>query len=168
MSTPIDLADHVAVIERYVVARAASVFAGLYLDYDEEVLCVGFTRDAGTHLAALRATAPRPELVVAFTADATRRELENLADRILEDLLRGAYHPPAPIADVRVDIPSNRVAVTVLAPAPFPEIASDLFRRYGGLVSLEAVPLASRTPHCRARERRRGQSGVSGPRRSRR
>lgn len=57
--------------------------------------CGGFTRDGTARLAALRATAPRPELIGAFPASATRRELESLADRVLEDLLRGADLPPA-------------------------------------------------------------------------
>lgn len=101
-------ADRLVATSKAYGAEHPEVFAGLLLA--EGRLWLGFTTDAGRHLAAVRARVDHPDLLRAFVADFAERELRGLQERIALDLARLAEEG-VEVTTVGVDVRRNRVEV---------------------------------------------------------
>lgn len=119
-------ADGLVAASRAYGAEHPDVFAGLLLAQGR--LWLGFTADAASHLAAVRARVDRPELLRAFVADFAERDLRDLQERIAPDLAQLADEG-VDVKMVGVDVRRNRVEVGLASVGTgAPEV---LARRYG-------------------------------------
>ncbi len=88
----------------------ADVFAGLFVA--DGRVWVGFTADAAAHLAAARERLARPEMLVAFEARYSERELRALQARISADIDELA-RLGVDVSSISADVRRNRVEVGV-------------------------------------------------------
>ena len=89
-------------------AEHPDTYAGLFLSTGH--VYVGFTRDAEEHLAALRQRVDDPEVLRAFRAKYTYRELDKVKQQLSSEM-RPPSEEGIPISGVAVDEYHNRVSV---------------------------------------------------------
>lgn len=131
-------ADRLVTVSRTYGAEHPDLFAGLVLAQGR--LWLGFTTDAARHLAAVRARVDRPDLLRAFVADFSERELRALQERITGDL-PSLDDEGREVTMIGVDVRRNRVQVSFRSVGTGAPEA--LTRRYGTamLVVQEGIDL---------------------------
>jgi hypothetical protein len=104
-----ELGWHIALVEDYVARRARDVFAGVWRDEAARGVVAAFTGDAERHRRSLEGLlVPEAGRVEVRHAQWTRRELEALCERILDDAVDGRL---SGFAGIVLDLPGNRVVL---------------------------------------------------------
>ena len=142
-SFPVDANPLVAGARAY-GAEHPDVFADLFLAGGR--LWLGFTADAASHLVAVRARVDRPDLLRAFIADYTERDLRALQERISGDLSNLARERIL-VESVALDVVHNRVEIGLASSGA--DARRILTRRYGPAMivirgGVEAHPTTAR------------------------
>ena len=109
------------------------VYAGMFLSTGH--VYVGFTVDAEGHLFELRQRADDPEVLRAFRADHTYRELREVSERLSSDM-HALWEEGIPVTIVGADEYHNRVSVWLRRRDALHETI--LTSRYGEMLTFDA------------------------------
>jgi hypothetical protein len=133
------LQDSLSDIDDYAAEHARGSYAGTYVDQQHGALVyVGFTSDVDRHIRELADVFPYPDRLRGFHAERTESEIDDLTDRVTEDIPTLAADG-IPVRSVASNDEDNVVEVGVanLTPAR----ATALHDRYGdGVRAIDAGP----------------------------
>jgi hypothetical protein len=101
-------------------------------------LYVGFTQDAEGHLSELRQRVDDPEVLRAFRAEYTDRELGEVKQKLSSDM-RALFEKGIPVTGVGVDTYHNRVSVWLRRRDAGDEAMLRLRDRYGEMLTFDAA-----------------------------
>jgi F5/8 type C domain len=149
LSTRLDVADELDVVDRYGSGAGAADFAGVYLDQDAgSLVYVGWTANATTHMEALRQRFPYATRLRSFAATRTSAQLAALKAQVAADGLWFAQQG----IDVRshwTDVEGNRIQVGAASPTSAQQTL--VTSRFGPGVELVPRDMPSLTRHAAVR-----------------